>query len=167
MKTYTISFDNNITRNNTRTPNRDTNYSAIIDNAILANLKKNTPYLFGDTPKKEKKSATIYDFIGKKTPKTTTFEFNLPGRKAFDIEITKDYSYDNLLNILSSISKNYSSMDTYDFIIDGTPIKIFSDEIQIGYDLIPLNKLTKSFYDSLKESTKKTIIDIYIEINKD
>ena len=55
----------------------------------------------------------------------------------------------------------------YDFkLYDGTPVKMFSDEIQIGYDLIPLTGFTREYYNSLSESTRKHIIDITIDIQR-
>ena len=55
----------------------------------------------------------------------------------------------------------------YDFkLYDGTPVKMFSDEIQIGYDLIPLTGFTREYYNSLSENTRKHIIDITIDIQR-
>lgn len=160
MKTYTFTFDNT-TRNNTARNNfSSANYSSIIDDIILANIKKNNPYLFEE-----------------RTSRPATIIFDTPKKKSIDIDITinkpkteRSYTFDALSKAIKRLANYRSNIenDIYDFKLeDGTPVKLFCNEIQIGYDLIPLNNFTKKLYDSLSESSKKNIIDIYIKINKD
>lgn len=170
MKKYTFTIDKNTNRtNNFRT--ESTNYSKIISDTIAANIIKNNPYLAGSIDPEYR--GAIY--IPKTTKKETTIDITIPARrKSIDIDIllnkkkdTGIYDFDRLSKAIKFLANYDSAMDDYDFKTDdGTPIKLFADEIQIGYDLIPLNAFTKSIYDSLSESTKKSIIDIYITINK-
>lgn len=57
------------------------------------------------------------------------------------------------------------SIDEYDFEIDGTPVRIFDDMIQIGYHMISRN-MPNSYYINLSPEIKKIIIDITIKIYK-
>lgn len=171
MKTYNIDITINKSKKNNN-PSIFGSASAYIDNLILTNLKKTAPYLFS---KSEPSSKTIiiddtfgYTNNGKlKSGKTYTFTKG-EDKKTIDIFIpskkaTKpDYiTFSKALAHL--LSKNCG--DTYDFLLDdGTPVKMFADEIQIGYELLPLNEATKYIYNALSDSRKKDIIDIYINI---
>ena len=69
-------------------------------------------------------------------------------------------------NALSALDiyakKNYPFKKDYDFEDEfGTPIKIFDNFVQIGYDIIPI---ATGSLNHLKPKTKKTIIDITIKI---
>lgn len=165
MKKYTFSFDNNNTTRSNNITIPSTNYSEIIDDIIRTNIKKNNPYLFGGTIDNDYYSDII---ITPSTKKTIDINITLPKKKTIIIDTTKSTdSFSEFMKALKFISNFNFEKDDYDFKLDdGTPIKIFADEIQIGYDLIPLNGLTKSIYDALSESAKKSIIDIYIEIKK-
>lgn len=57
---------------------------------------------------------------------------------------------------LSSLAKDYDFEDEF-----GTPIRIFDNFVQIGYDIIPI---MPGSLNHLKPKTKKTIIDITIKI---
>lgn len=152
---YTYTFNKKNTRNNPSSNNA----SKGIDALILSNLKKTAPYIFGakdydeeeiiilPKTKKEKKTIKIDITTSKSTPKKPSFD-----------EFAKAFFY--------LMGKN-GNADTYDFKLDdGTPIKMYDDEIQIGLDLIPLNNASKRIYDMLSDSRKKEIIDIYIKIKK-
>ena len=55
----------------------------------------------------------------------------------------------------------------YDFkLADGTPVREYSNFIQVGYKLIPKNNYC-NFYNSLSEKDKKYINNIIIVINKE
>lgn len=169
MKTYNID----ITINKSKKNNNPSNFgsaSAYIDNLILTNLKKTAPYLFG----KNKRTTYIIDddFIPLyddklETGKTYTFTKG-ENKKTIDIFIpskkTTKPDYITFSKALAHLlGKNHG--DTYDFLLDdGTPVKMFADEIQIGYELLPLNEATKYIYNALSDSRKKDIIDIYINI---
>ena len=60
------------------------------------------------------------------------------------------------LNGLSSYAKDYDFEDEF-----GTPIRIFDNFVQIGYEVIPI---TPGSLNHLKPKTKKTIIDITVKI---
>lgn len=147
MKKYTFKIDNtanaNINPNNT--------YSEILSDIISSNIKKNNPWLadFEETPKRTKNININID-ITRKPKKTYTYN---------------SISYGDIFDAIKFIYDYKREKPSYDFkLADGTPVKMFSDEIQIGYDLIPLNNFTKAYYDLLSEDTRKHIIDIYIDI---
>jgi len=149
MKKYTFKIDNNAKTTN----NTNNNYSEILSDIISSNIKKNNSW-FADIEKTPKRTKTINIDIDltRKPKKTYTYE-------------TLDYG--DIFDVLKFIYDYKNEKPAYDFkLADGTPVKMFSDEIQIGYDLIPLNSLTKSYYDLLSEDTRKHIIDIYIDIKR-
>ena len=168
MKTYNID----ITINKSKKNNNPSNFgsaSAYIDNLIFTNLKKTAPYLFGKsghaciidddfifTPNDKLESGKTYTFTKGENKKT--IDIFIPSKKATKPDyITFSKALAHLLG------KNCG--DTYDFLLDdGTPVKMFADEIQIGYELLPLNEATKYIYNALSDSRKKDIIDIYINI---
>ena len=148
MKTYTFTLNTSNNPSNSRS-----NASKAIDALILSNLKKSFPYLGGkanddDTfiikSKKAKKTIDIDITLkkgGKKTPKKAT----------------------PLGLFIKALAAMADAKDTYDFKLDdGTPIKIFSDEIQIGYDLYTLENGYKEIANRTSDAKKKTIIDIFI-----
>ena len=160
MKTYTFTTTNsgNTTSCNTFIcPNRiDTDYSAIIDAALDANIKKKNNFLFDcfTTPKSSSKTINITINGGLKNDKlayATDFLANLskPKFKTCGIELDKIYKLD-----------------------DGTPIIFFEDSIQIGLDLYYFNDFKNPFFISnLTPTAKKTICTIFtgglkIEIKK-
>lgn len=149
MKKYTFTFPKSTTTKN----NEYTNYSEIINDIILNNIKKNNPYLF--TTNEENKPK-----------KKINIDITLPKNKNIDINININ-KLKNYINTFLS-KKNYNiPEDDYDFLLsDGTPVKLFSDEIQIGFDLLPLNAFTASLYDQLSKENKKQIKEIYIYIEK-
>lgn len=168
MKTYNIDITINKSKKNNN-PSSFGNASAYIDNLILTNLKKTAPYLFGKsghaciidddfifTPNNKLESGKTYTFTKDENKKT--IDIFIPSKKTTKPDyITFSKALAHLLG------KNCG--DTYDFLLDdGTPVKMFADEIQIGYELLPLNEATKYIYNALSDSRKKDIIDIYINI---
>lgn len=153
MKTYTFTFPKN--NNNSF---RNSNARSYTDNLILSNLKKTAPYIAGNIDPDYKSEIIIKP---KKTKRIDITINTAPKRKSLDYS-----KYEDFLAAMSYFS-GYDKKDDFDFMLaDGTPIKLFADEIQIGYDLLPLNAMTKAIYDSLSMDTKKNIIDIYIKIKK-
>ena len=147
MKKYTFKIDN--TANTTTNPSNT--YSEIIDNIISSNVIKNNPWFatIDETPKR-KKNININIDITRKPKKTYTYN---------------SIDYGDIFDMIKFIYDYKCEKPSYDFKLpDGTPVKMFSDEIQIGYDLIPLTGFTRTIYDSLSESSRKRIIDIYIDI---
>lgn len=147
MKKYTFKIDN--TANTTTNPSNT--YSEIIDNIISSNVIKNNPWFatIEETPKR-KKNININIDITRKPKKTYTYN---------------SIDYGDIFDMIKFIYDYKCEKPSYDFKLpDGTPVKMFSDEIQIGYDLIPLTGFTRAIYDSLSESSRKRIIDIYIDI---
>lgn len=147
MKKYTFKLDNTKKINNEST----NNYSKIIDDIISANVIKNNPYFDSIPSTTKSKTINIDIHLGKKSPKYD--------KKSFD--------YGDIFDALKTIYNFKNEKPMYDFkLYDGTPVKMFSDEIQIGYDLIPLTGFTREYYNSLSESTRKHIIDITIDIQR-
>lgn len=156
MKTYTFNLGTSNKKNN---PSKSNNISYI--NALISsNLKKAAPYLFDDG-----------DIFGgeiiipaRKAKKTIDIDITIKnGKKHTSLDFTKYTDFMKAIDFLTS-NKYDDSADFY--LSDGTPIRIFDDEIQIGYELIPLRKLTKKKYNSFSNKTKKAIIDLYIKISK-
>lgn len=147
MKKYTFKIDNTAKT----TINPSNTYSEIIDNIISSNVIKNNPWFatINETPKR-KKDININIDITRKPKKTYTYD---------------NIDYGDIFDMIKFIYDYKCEKPSYDFKLhDGTPVKMFSDEIQIGYDLIPLTGFTRAIYDSLSESSRKQIIDIYIDI---
>lgn len=188
MKTYNIDITINKNKKSSN-PSIINNASAYIDNLILTNLKGTAPYLFG----KNKRTTCIIDddfILGNKSTAYIIDDDFIPMHDD-KLKSGKVYSYDknkkNTIDITIGSTKkttrtckspdfltfakavkhllSKTGSDTYDFKLDdGTPVKMFSDELQIGYELFPLNEGTMYLYKTLSESRKKNIIDIYINI---
>ena len=177
MKTYNIDITINKNKKSSN-PSIINNASAYIDNLILTNLKGTAPYLFG----KNKRNTCVIDddfILGNKSTAYIIDDDFIP---MYDDKLKsgKVYSYDknkkkttrtckspDFLTFAEAVKHLLSKTDgdTYDFKLDdGTPVKMFSDELQIGYELFPLNEGTMYLYKTLSESRKKNIIDIYINI---
>lgn len=147
MKKYTFKIDNTANAN----INPSNTYSEILSDIISSNIKKNNPWFvdFEETPKRAKNININID-ITRKPKKTYTYN---------------SIDYGDIFDAIKFIYDYKREKPLYDFkLADGTPVKMFADEIQIGYDLIPLNNFTKTYYDLLSEDTRKRIIDIYIDI---
>lgn len=148
MKKYTFKIDNTAKT----TTNPSNTYSEIIDNIISSNVMKNNPWFANIETPKRKKDININIDITSKPKKTYTYD---------------SIDYGDIFDMIKFIYDYKREKPSYDFKLpDGTPVKMFSDEIQIGYDLIPLTGLTRTFYDTLSESSRKHIIDIYIDITR-
>lgn len=92
----------------------------------------------------------------KKTNKTYTFIPTYDSYNTYDNK--KLYTF--FINNLNDYTPSY---DDYDFELgDGTPVKIYSDFIQVGYDIIPRNSFT--YFADLTPKKKKTIIEIITKI---
>lgn len=77
----------------------------------------------------------------------------------FDLEkefFTAMFALDEYAKSNYPFEKDYDYEDEF-----GTPIKIFDNFVQIGYDVIPI---AKGSLDHLKPKTKKIIIDLTIKI---
>lgn len=158
MKTYTFEINK---KNTTPSYNNSDNRS-YIDALIRTNVSKIAPYI--DTIDDDYES----DFIVLPKKKKTVIDITIKKPKKSKIRTSLDFNkyldFEKAIDILTS---SYDSLDTYDFTINGTPVKIFSDgEIQIGYELFNMYGMNKSLYDTLSTSTKKTIIDICVSLNK-
>lgn len=87
------------------------------------------------------------------------FGFNPYNNINFDLE-TEFYNAIDALNTYACAHCPF--VKDYDFEdIFGTPVKIFDNFIQIGYEIIPI---AAGSFKRLKPKTKKTIIDITIKI---
>lgn len=148
MKKYTFHTTG---LNNTKN-NNSTDYSKVLDNIISANILKANPYFaeFETNVPKNTKEINI-DIEIQKTP-TYTFE---------------DDQYEGILKAIDFFYSDMMGKKNYDFLLpDGTPVKKFHDEIQIGYELIPLNSFTKKVYEYLKNMNKTKIVEFYVNMPK-
>lgn len=129
MKTYTFKTIKT-KKNDAKSGN---NFSKMFDNIILTNMLKANPYL-----------ADMFEneMIATKTPKSKTIDIDI----TIEHPYTKNTEYDGIKKCIEYFYANHSFKKDYDFKLpDGTPVKLYSDEIQIGYDLIPLNGFTKKY----------------------
>lgn len=159
MKHYTIKINNEKNNNSFNFRGFTNNPSKDLDNLILSNLKKMNPYL------KTTKTDSTLDAMFIDAGLNTSDRIIIPNRNYsyllkgnFDTEFIKAAKF--LSNYTPGGKKYYT-------LFDGTPIEFFEDEIQIGYDLIPLYKLnTPKYYSTFTPEIKNTIINIFISINR-
>ncbi len=112
------------------------------------------------------KVLNAYPWLGGKKKNKTTFDFCLhdshskPNDKYYTADnfntddLEKEFF--NIISTMSPLAKDYDFEDEF-----GTPIRIFDNFVQIGYDIIPI---IPGSLNHLKPKTKKTIIDIVIKI---
>lgn len=151
MKRYTINLGNN---NNIFRNNNTANASKNLDDLILGNLIKMNPYLGN-----KKKDDTLTAMLNEAKNNDRIF---IPIKRSYSL---KDKFDSTEFIKAAKFLANYKPDNSY-IKLDDTIIKFFEDEIQIGYDLIPLYDLTRpAFLSSLDEKTKSIIINIYITIN--
>lgn len=153
MKRYTIKINkNNNTNFNFRGNN---NPSKNLDDLIISNLIKMNPYL-------GKKNDDTLDAMFTEAGFNTDDHILINNRTTSSfLKGTFDTEFAKAARFLSS----YTPTTTYTFNRDD--IAFFEDEIQIGDILIPLYKLNDiKYYDSFTPDLKKTIINIYISINR-
>lgn len=136
MKTYTFTLP--------KKNNSANNYKESLADKILNAY----PWLGGKT---EPKTEIIDLYLSDNTiPKFYTVNDFLTNKYNLESEFFK------ALNSLSSYAKDYDFEDEF-----GTPIRIFDNFVQIGYEVIPI---TPGSLNYLKQKTKKTIIDITVKI---
>lgn len=112
------------------------------------------------------KILNAYPWLGGKKEKKTTVDLYLLDTIPTNLGYTANDFLSNRYNLedeffkaiagLSSLAKDYDFEDEF-----GTPIRIFDNFVQIGYDIIPI---MPGSLNHLKPKTKKTIIDITIKI---
>lgn len=148
MKTYT--FNANECNNTSNFINSffraTTDYSAMLDDIITDDIVKKNSYLFGATTSVNITNNHADSFNPKEFAKAVEFlaNYNTPKNN-------------KKLNIIIG--------ETY-FLMDGTPIIFYDDEIQIGFDTFKYSDFAlSSLIENLKPSTKKIIIDIYTKTN--
>ena len=154
MKRYTIKINKN---NNSNGSIFFNNASKNLDDLIFSNLKKMNPYINTGS---DRTLDAMFDEAG----------FNLddhiiiPNRNYSSI-LKNDFG-NEFIKAAKFLSTYTPTKKTYT-LFDGTPIGFFEDEIQIGYDLIPLYKLSSpKYYSTFTPKTKNIIINIFISINK-
>lgn len=158
MKKYTFNLNN--TTKTINPSNTSNNYSEILDNIISANIKKANPYFYDLKPD--------FGTLTTSTPKKQIDIDITIGQRKPNIEYTFDCnSYSDLFEAIDFIRKTKQERPFYDYkLADGTPIKFFGDELQIGFDLIPLKDFSQSYFKTLSPDTRKHIIDITIDIKR-
>ena len=149
IKTYkfTTKKNNNTTFIPFNTISYEPNYSEIIDNIILADIKKKNSYLF--------------------TSDSTTY---IPLSSSY---LKADDKFIKAANFLANYKKNKKIYKTIPYelgkmytLSDGTPIVFYDDEIQIGFDTFKYSDFSDlSFLNGISDNTKKAIINISININ--
>ena len=158
MKHYTIKI-NNKNNNNFSFRNLFSNPSKDLDDLILSNMKKMNPYININTGKKD----LTLDAMFRDAGFDTDDRIIIPNSYSYRLENDIDIDFIKAAAFLSSYTPTKKSY----ILFDGTPIGFFEDEIQIGNTLIPLNYLTnKKYYTSFTPEIKKTIINIFISINR-
>ena len=157
-KTTTFKIANTSNSNNSFL---GTNYSKILDNIIIANIKDTNPYLHKSYNKDyDEISAIIADSKKKHS-------FGL-----FDGYLNENDKFLKAANFIANYGKTtYKTLPftygkTYE-LIDGTPICFYDDEIQIGMDLYSYDSFSNTaFLKTLSAPTKKIIINILNAGNK-
>lgn len=159
MKRYTIEINKKNTNNNFSFRNLINNPSKSLDDLILSNLIKMNPFLTG-----KKKNDDILDAMFADAGFNTDDHIIIPNRdNSYLLKGNFNSEFAKAANFLSSYTPKKKSYTLF----DGTPIAFFEDEIQIGYDLIPLYKLSSpKYYSMFTPETKNTIINIFISINR-
>jgi len=161
MKRYTINLkDNSIFRTN-----NTANASKALDDLILGNMISMNPYL--------DKSGTKKIYIKTdRSDDTLDAMINEMNKSEFIIIPNKNYrsylkgNFDSEFAKAAKFLANYKPKKTTFKLYDDNFIKFFEDEIQIGYDLIPIYDLiSPSRYSRLSDNTKNIIINFYITIN--
>ena len=145
IKTYkfTTKKNNNTTFIPFNNISYEPNYSEIIDNIILGDIKKKNSYLF--------------------TSDSTTY---IPLSSSY---LKADDKFIKAANFLANYKKNKKIYKTIPYelgkmytLSDGTPIVFYDDEIQIGFDTFKYSDFSDlSFLNGISDNTKKTIINIY------
>ena len=155
MKHYTIKINNEKKNNNF---SFRTNASKNLDDLILSNMKKMNPYInitSGDNTLDAMFADAGFNTDDHIIIPNRNYSYLLKGN--FDTEFAK----------AAEFLSNYTPKKKIYTLFDGTPIEFFEDEIQIGYDLIPLYKFTSpKYYSTFTPTIKNTIINIYISINR-
>lgn len=136
MTTYTFTLPK---KNNTSANNHK--------NTMMDKILNAYPWLGGK--KTEKKTIDFYMYDAAPTVTYTANDF-LSNKYNLEDEFFKAIAG------LNTYAKDYDFEDEF-----GTPIRIFDNFIQIGYEVIPI---TPGSLNHLKPKTKKTIIDITIKI---
>lgn len=159
MKHYTIKINDN-KKNNTGFNFRNIkNASKDLDDLILTNMIKMNPYLKGT------KSDPTLDAMFIEASMSKDDHIIISNRD--NSYLLKDNFDTEFIKAANFLSQYNPTGKRYYTLFDGTPIEFFEDEIQIGYDLIPLYKLsTPKYYNTFTPETKNLIINIFISINR-
>lgn len=143
IKTYSFKSTNNNNKKSAAT--------------TMNNMFKEKIFAFAPYLKKENK-----------TKKTINIDITIPKKKTFNGISIDDFA--SACAFLATYNPHKYTFDTgkdeYDFELpDGTPVRFFDDEIQIGYDLIPLTHFTNTkYFDMFTPENKKIIIDIAVKL---
>ena len=155
MKIYTFPTDNNIKnysiiRNIFSSKSEETDYSTLLDNIISSNIKKTSSYLNKAIDKIEN-NILIDNLIAEAKSKSS---------KSLKSDFITALTY--LANFGIATKLPFKLGHTYYF-GGTTPIIFHLDSIQIGGDEYYYDDLLNKTY---APATKKTIIDIYLNGNK-
>lgn len=159
MKKTIYTFNNSSANNNTFFPNKcGTNYSKILDDLILSDLKKKNSYLNTCC-----NAGTIDDdFINCMIKDSAKKHPNIINCYA----LKDDKKFIDAANFLANYKKKSDIFSKFTIgklykLSDGTPIIFYDDEIQIGFDLYTYDDFKNiTFLKALPATTKTAIINI-------
>lgn len=157
IKNYTFKLaKNNDTISYNNSYNSYESSENYLKSIVANNLVNKYPTIFGSTYSVRPKTTVYYCDYKPVVTNTATIDWNF----------NSDYA--KAIAIIDGYGKKYygnTSKDEYDFEIDGVPVRIFGDMIQIGYKIFSKNA-DSNYYINLPSTTKKTIINIVINITK-
>lgn len=152
-KTYSFNYIlNNTPKTTTFRTSKPADYSAMLDGIIATDIAKKNGYLY-DTEKASNLDAIL------KSNSTIILGDLLKKNEKF-------YKAANFLaNYKTGKNKLPYTIGKIYHLADGTPIIFYDDEIQIGFDLYNYSDFKNNkFLIDLDDTTKKTIINLYINI---
>lgn len=150
--TFTIKNNNN-TATFCNPCYKCTDYSALLDNLIAADIADKNPWLYGNSKKID--ICTSYPKIKiniKKNPSEDIFAWG-----------NKNYSYNTAFNFLANINNSGIFEKGIKYKLStGDYITITDDYIHINDQIFFFNLMDDAFFYNLNDSMKKTIATIYI-----
>lgn len=111
------------------------------------------------------KLADKYSWFAKPIHTSSSFSTPVYTTTYSSSKLNFDKDYYTMFDVINNYGKRYSNnnIDDYDFTIDGTPVRIMGDMIQIGYHMFSTNAAS-NYYINLAPAAKKIVLDIVIKI---
>lgn len=158
MKKTIYTFNNGNTNSSNFFPSNGTNYSKILNDLIIADLKKKNSYL--NTCCTGTIDDDFIDCMIKDSAKKH------PGIIIKGCALKDDNKFIEAANFLANYKKKKDILSKFTIgklykLSDGTPIIFYDDEIQIGFDLYTYDDFKNiTFLKALPTTTKTAIINI-------